>query len=93
MSDVTVNTPAALGAAVRERRLRSGLTQAELAGLAGVSRAWLIRLEDGHPRAELFRVLATLRALHADVHLRQEELTDDQVEELEYLSGILGEKS
>lgn len=93
MSDVIVNNPAALGAAVREWRLRSGLTQAELAERAGVSRAWLIRLEDGHPRAELFRVLAIVRALHADVHLRQEELTDRQVEELEHLSRILGEKS
>ena len=47
---------------VREARIVSHLTQADLADLMGVSRAWIIRLERGAPRIELGM---TLRAMHA----------------------------
>jgi transcriptional regulator with XRE-family HTH domain len=53
-----------LGAAVRGARVRAGLTQAELAELAHVSRAFIIKLETGQgPRSELMRVFRVIRAL------------------------------
>ncbi|WP_165217333.1 helix-turn-helix transcriptional regulator [Schaalia sp. ZJ1691] len=59
-----------LGAAIREHRDKAGLTQAELAARAGVSRAFIIDIERGRrPRAELGRVLALLRALEVSITL------------------------
>ncbi|MEU2199834.1 helix-turn-helix domain-containing protein [Isoptericola sp. NPDC019482] len=59
-----------LGAALRERRERAGLTQARLAEKAGVSRAFVIDLEAGkRARAELVRVLAVMRALELAIEL------------------------
>jgi y4mF family transcriptional regulator len=57
-----VHTVRDLGAAVREARSHQGLTQAELASRAGVSRDWLVRLEQGHPRLEVQLVLDVLAA-------------------------------
>jgi len=59
-----VRDPQSLGAAVRQARDVRGWTQEELAKAAGVSRAFVVGLERGaRPRAELFRVLAVVRAL------------------------------
>jgi HTH-type transcriptional regulator/antitoxin HipB len=41
------------------------MTQAELAMQAGVSRGYLVRLEQGHPTAEIDAVLRVLRPLGA----------------------------
>ncbi len=57
-----VRTARNLGAAVRDARRRQGLTQQQLAQRAGVSREWLVRLEQGHARLELQLVLNTLAA-------------------------------
>lgn len=58
-----VHTVRDLGAAVREARSKRHLTQAQLAQRAGVSREWLVRLEQGHPRLEVQLVLDTLEAV------------------------------
>lgn len=59
-----------LGAALRARRVRAGLTQADVAARAGVSRAFVIDVEKGRrPRAELNRVLSIMRALDAAIEL------------------------
>lgn len=59
-----IRTPQDLGAALRDGRRARALTQAELARAAGVSREWLIGVEQGHrPRAELEKILAVLAAL------------------------------
>ncbi|HEX3946486.1 MAG TPA: helix-turn-helix domain-containing protein, partial [Acidimicrobiales bacterium] len=50
-------------AAVRGRRLALGLSQAELAARAGVSRHWLTSFEGGKPTVELAHVLRLLDAL------------------------------
>ena len=52
-----------LGAVLRQARLAAGLTQQALATRAGVSRAWLARLEGGHRAAELEPLLRLLDAL------------------------------
>jgi y4mF family transcriptional regulator len=58
-----------LGAFVRSQRREQGLTQAELAGLLGVSRDWVVRLEQGHPRLEAQRVLDALVVLGVTLDL------------------------
>ena len=67
-----IRTTRDLGAAVRDARSKLHLTQSQLAQRAGVSRDWVVRLEQGHPRLELRLVLDTVAA----VGLRL--LADDQ---------------
>ena len=60
---MTARTAAEVGQFVREQRKIQGLTQADLATKAGVSRDWLVRLEQGHHRLELGLVMAITEAL------------------------------
>jgi HTH-type transcriptional regulator/antitoxin HipB len=66
-----------LGRYVKERRHKRGLTQAQLAANAKVSRRWLSDLEAGKERAEFGLVLRTLRALDVIIDLRPQEETGD----------------
>ncbi len=52
-----------LAAVVRGRRRDLGLSQAELATRAGVSRKWIYQFEAGKPTAELRLILRVLDAL------------------------------
>lgn len=52
-----------LAAVVRGRRRDLGLSQAELATRAGVSRKWIYQFEAGKPTAELRLILRVLEAL------------------------------
>lgn len=52
-----------LAAVVRGRRRDLGLSQAELAVRAGVSRKWVYQFEAGKPTAELRLILRVLDAL------------------------------
>ena len=63
--DFEISEPRRLGRVVRELRRGKNMTQADLADQAGVSRGYLVRLEQGHPRAELSTVVTVLRALGA----------------------------
>jgi HTH-type transcriptional regulator/antitoxin HipB len=81
MAAIAITTPARIGAAIRGARTRAGLTQNQLAERAGVSRRWLITLEQGQgERAELRKVLDTLDALDLDLtlapHRRDGELAE-----------------
>jgi y4mF family transcriptional regulator len=58
-----IRTPTDLGAAIRDQRRRLGLDQAALAKRIGVSRQWVISIEQGRSRAELGLVLRALDAL------------------------------
>jgi HTH-type transcriptional regulator / antitoxin HipB len=62
-----------LSAVIRGRRVAAGLTQAEAAAAAGVSRQWLNELEHGKPTAELGLVLAVLEALGLMLELDDEQ--------------------
>jgi HTH-type transcriptional regulator/antitoxin HipB len=75
-----VHTVRGLGAAVRAARLQRHLTQAELADLAGVSREWLVRLEQGHPRLEVQLVLDTLSAVGLTLLTREATEQQDPTE-------------
>ncbi|WP_432563928.1 helix-turn-helix transcriptional regulator [Kineococcus sp. SYSU DK003] len=78
-----------MGAALRERRERAGLTQARLAASAGVSRAFVIDLERGRrPRAELNRVLAVVRALQVAIALVDADTRDTA----DILDELLGDR-
>ena len=52
-----------LGLLIRRRRQELGLTQVEVARLSGVSRQWLIQVEQGKGTAEVDRVIRLLRVL------------------------------
>jgi y4mF family transcriptional regulator len=59
-----------LAGAVRARRKALRLTQAELAGLAGVGLAFLYELEAGKATVRLDKVLAVLEVLGLELHVR-----------------------
>lgn len=64
MRDRYVSSWSAIGPAIHDYRVAAGLTQAELADAAGVSRAWVNALENGAPNASaalVWQVLATLK--------------------------------
>lgn len=67
---VWIRTVGDIGQLVRERRKQLGLSQAELARRAGVSRQWILDLEHGKPTAEVSLVLKALAAtgLHLDAY-------------------------
>src|ERR1700690_4152280 len=58
-----VRTPADFAAVVRDRRLKLGWKQVELARKVGAGRQWIVDLERGKPGARLALVLRTLDAL------------------------------
>ena len=62
-----IQTSRAFGAAVRQARKNSGLSQTELAAKAGVGRPWLSQLETGKRTVELGRALLVLHALELSV--------------------------
>lgn len=71
-----VNATRDLAAGVRGRRTSLGLSQAELARRAGVSRPWLSEVEAGKPTVEFGRIIRLLDALGLSLHL---EATADEV--------------
>jgi len=58
-----IRTPTELGALIRDRRRQMDLDQATLAKRIGVSRQWVIAIEQGRSRAELGLVLRALDAV------------------------------
>jgi HTH-type transcriptional regulator/antitoxin HipB len=58
-----IRTAADLGAFIRERRIKLGMDQSDLAEKAGTSRKWIVEVEQGKPRAEIGLVLRTLKTL------------------------------
>ena len=58
-----IYTPASLGDAIRHYRKEAGLTQAQLAELAGLRRSYLSELESGKETEQVKRVLRVLRQL------------------------------
>lgn len=66
---VKVGNCTALGGAIYQRRTQLGLTQAELARRANVSRQWLVAVERGKDTAEVGRLLAVVRVLGLQLEL------------------------
>jgi len=62
-----------IATAVKAIRRRRGLTQAELAAAAGVSRQWMVAVESAPPEGlELGRLLRVLDALDASLMIRDD---------------------
>src|ERR1700722_6217228 len=64
MKDIILHTPGQLGAAIRLKRKKKGLTQSGLAALLGAERKWVINIESGNSKAEIGLVLRALEALN-----------------------------
>src|SRR6185437_7975927 len=62
-SAMRIRTATDLGAFIRERRIKLGMDQSDLAEKAGTSRKWVVEVEQGKPRAEIGLVLRTLKTL------------------------------
>jgi transcriptional regulator with XRE-family HTH domain len=58
-----IYTPTSLGDAIRHYRQEAGLTQAELADMAGLHRTYLAGLEAGKETEQLKRLFRVLRLL------------------------------
>jgi HTH-type transcriptional regulator / antitoxin HipB len=67
-----IRSMADVAAAVRGRRLDRGLSQSELAEMAGVSRKWISELEAGKPTVETVLVIRILEALELHIELSQD---------------------
>ena len=69
---MVIRTPSELGATVRERRRKLGLEQQQLAEMAGVSRKWIVEVEQGKAGASIGLILRTLRALGLSLGVTEE---------------------
>lgn len=65
-----IDTPAALGLAVRTARKRLGLTQPKLALAAGVGVRFIVDLESGKPTLRLENILRVLHALGGSLNVQ-----------------------
>ena len=68
--DTSVRTARDLGALLRQRRKSMKLTQAQLAGLSGLSHKLIIDVEHGKPTAEFDEVLQLAATLGIDLIAR-----------------------
>lgn len=66
-----------VGAYAAEKREQRGLTQTELAKLAGVSREWVSRFERGDGSPSLRAVMDVLRVLDVDLIARAADYSID----------------
>lgn len=66
-----IYTPDSLGAAIRHYRKEAGLTQAQLAELAGLNRTYLSDLERGRETEQVRRLLRVLRQLGVRITLQK----------------------
>lgn len=64
-------TAASVGAAIRYYREEVGLTQEELASLAGLNRSYLSELERGRETEQMRRILRLLKLLGVRATLRK----------------------
>lgn len=75
-----------VGALLREARRSQQMTQSELADATGVSRQWVITVEQGAPTARLDLVLAALNNVGLLVDLNPAE-PDDTIETIMARAG------
>lgn len=86
-----IHTSQRLGAAIKDARRGAGLTQAQLAAKAGVSRAWLIEVEAGtNERAEFGKVLSTIQALDLSIEVAPSDdvVTAAEAAARDYFAGL-----
>jgi HTH-type transcriptional regulator / antitoxin HipB len=67
MVQITLRTPADVGALIKDRRRSLGLDQADLAERIGVARLWVNQVERGKPGASMGLVLRALAAVGVEI--------------------------
>jgi HTH-type transcriptional regulator / antitoxin HipB len=67
MLQISLRTPADVGALIKDRRRSLGLDQAELARQIGVSRLWVNQVERGKPGASLGLILRAIAAVDVEI--------------------------
>jgi HTH-type transcriptional regulator / antitoxin HipB len=77
---LTIRSIHDLATAIRGRRTDLGMSQAELAKRAGVSRKWIYEFEAGKPTAEFGLLLRVLDALGLGIELTPSDRTADAAE-------------
>lgn len=70
-----LRTPTELGFLIRDRRKQLGLAQSALAEKVGVTRQWIIAIEQGKRRAEIGLLLKTLEVLGLQLRIEAEEVS------------------
>ena len=70
------NTVAGLADELRRLRIDAGLTQAELADRAGVSRRWVGNAEKGHVGGEIGNLMMVIRALGMKIVFERDPWAD-----------------
>ena len=76
-----------MGQVVRDARKARAWSQAALAGHAGVSRAWLAKLESGHRRAEIEQVFRVFDALGLAMYVGERRRSVGEAAVLEALTA------
>jgi HTH-type transcriptional regulator/antitoxin HipB len=75
-----IRTRKDLGLLIRDFRKQRKLTQAALAELIGVSRRWVVQVEQAKTSPDLRTVLRALRALGAEMHVRPRHVSPEALE-------------
>ena len=76
-ADLNARSLPKLGHAVQALRLHRGLTQAELAAAAGVSRQWVVNVEAGRTHGiEVGRLMRLLDTLHSSLFIHVDSPDD-----------------
>ncbi|MEV6286501.1 helix-turn-helix domain-containing protein [Kribbella sp. NPDC051770] len=86
---MTIGGMRELGTAVRAERKRRHLSQAELAGAAGVSREWLSRLENGAPRLEADKLLQVLSKVGIALVAPDEQPTQQDIAKAQQIAWTM----
>lgn len=66
-----IESPKALGSALRALREDRGLTQVDIARSLGTTRQRLSRIEDGDVSAQVLLILRAIRLLHGELRLER----------------------
>ncbi len=69
MNNTSSQAAKKLGAAIKDCRKKLGLTQTQLADLAGVSLNYVSQLENGKPKTQLDKLLAVIDVLGLELAL------------------------
>jgi HTH-type transcriptional regulator / antitoxin HipB len=88
---LTIQSIHELAAAMRGRRTDLGMSQAELAKHAGVSRKWIYEFEAGKPTAEFGLLLRVLDALGLGIELTPRNRMADAAETTVDLDAVIDE--
>ncbi len=98
MKSVNIQHVRDIGALVRRRRKIMLLDQAELAERIGVSRAWIIKVEKGHPNAQaglifgLFNYLDISIEAHFSTRVRSKSMNSEILDKIKDRTSSPGQR-